>query len=79
MLIITDFIGIFRSGAGEGNRTLVSGLGSPHSTIGPHPQPLLVLNFVSQVSSRLIASRKLFSIKIRRAGDSIFPPSSSRT
>ena len=24
-------------GAGEGNRTLVSGLGSPHSTIGPHP------------------------------------------
>ena len=25
------------SGAGEGNRTLVSGLGSPHSTIEPHP------------------------------------------
>ena len=27
-----------KSGAGEGNRTLVSGLGSPHSTIEPHPQ-----------------------------------------
>jgi hypothetical protein len=26
-------------GAGEGNRTLVSGLGSPHSTIEPHPRP----------------------------------------
>jgi hypothetical protein len=26
-------------GAGEGNRTLVSGLGSPHSTIEPHPLP----------------------------------------
>src|SRR5713101_260417 len=25
------------NGAGEGNRTLVSGLGSPHSTIEPHP------------------------------------------
>ena len=25
------------SGAGEGNRTLVSGLGSPRSTIEPHP------------------------------------------
>ncbi len=29
---------IIRGGAGEGNRTLVSGLGSPHSTIEPHPQ-----------------------------------------
>ena len=29
--------GLFKSGAGEGNRTLVSGLGSPHSTIEPHP------------------------------------------
>ena len=28
-----------RRGAGEGNRTLVSGLGSPHSTIEPHPLP----------------------------------------
>src|SRR5438270_11740703 len=27
------------NGAGEGNRTLVSGLGSPHSTIEPHPHP----------------------------------------
>src|SRR6185295_15917634 len=26
-------------GAGEGNRTLVSGLGSPRSTIEPHPRP----------------------------------------
>ena len=26
-------------GAGEGNRTLVSGLGSPRSTIEPHPPP----------------------------------------
>ncbi len=32
-------IGSCESGAGEGNRTLVSGLGSPHSTIGPHPHP----------------------------------------
>src|ERR1051326_3047275 len=28
------------NGAGEGNRTLVSGLGSPHSTIEPHPRPV---------------------------------------
>jgi hypothetical protein len=26
------------NGAGEGNRTLVSGLGSPHSAIEPHPR-----------------------------------------
>ena len=26
-------------GAGEGNRTLISGLGSPHSTTEPHPPP----------------------------------------
>ena len=26
-------------GAGEGNRTLISGLGSPHSTTEPHPLP----------------------------------------
>ncbi len=26
--------------AGEGNRTLVSALGRPHSTIEPHPPPL---------------------------------------
>ena len=26
------------NGAGEGNRTLVSGLGSPRSTIEPHPR-----------------------------------------
>src|SRR5580765_4412745 len=25
------------NGAGEGNRTLISGLGSPHSTTEPHP------------------------------------------
>ena len=29
------------NGAGEGNRTLISGLGSPHSTTEPHPPPLL--------------------------------------
>ncbi len=29
---------LIMNGAGEGNRTLVSGLGSPHSTIEPHPQ-----------------------------------------
>jgi len=28
---------LIMNGAGEGNRTLVSGLGSPHSTIEPHP------------------------------------------
>src|SRR5215472_431379 len=27
------------NGAGEGNRTLISGLGSPHSTTEPHPLP----------------------------------------
>ena len=31
------------NGAGEGNRTLVSGLGSPHSTIEPHPRTLGIL------------------------------------
>src|SRR5215468_5956088 len=30
--------GILGDGAGEGNRTLVSGLGSPRSTIEPHPR-----------------------------------------
>ena len=28
------------NGAGEGNRTLISGLGSPHSTTEPHPLPV---------------------------------------
>jgi hypothetical protein len=32
-----DFIGDLKIGAGEGNRTLISGLGSPHSTTEPHP------------------------------------------
>jgi hypothetical protein len=32
-----DFIEFFSVGAGEGNRTLVSALGRPHSTIEPHP------------------------------------------
>jgi len=36
-------------------------------------------NVIFQVSSRLMASRRLFSIKIRRAGDSTLPPSASRT
>ena len=31
---------LIMNGAGEGNRTLVSGLGSPHSTIEPHPLPV---------------------------------------
>jgi hypothetical protein len=35
ILILLDIIAF---GAGEGNRTLVSGLGSPRSTIEPHPQ-----------------------------------------
>ena len=30
---------IINNGAGEGNRTLISGLGSPHSTTEPHPLP----------------------------------------
>src|SRR5664279_3268383 len=33
-LILLVFLKI---GAGEGNRTLISGLGSPHSTTEPHP------------------------------------------
>jgi hypothetical protein len=32
------------NGAGEGNRTLVSALGRPHSTIEPHP---LTSTFIS--------------------------------
>src|SRR5687767_4762473 len=35
-LILLSF---FEVGAGEGNRTLVSALGRPHSTIEPHPLP----------------------------------------
>ena len=33
-----DSLSAKRQRAGEGNRTLVSGLGSPHSTIEPHPR-----------------------------------------
>ena len=36
-LIILSFM---KLGAGEGNRTLISGLGSPHSTTEPHPLTL---------------------------------------
>ena len=32
---------LIMNGAGEGNRTLVSGLGSPRSTIEPHPPTFL--------------------------------------
>ena len=39
-LIFKAGIGV---GAGEGNRTLVSGLGSPRSTIEPHPLPVACL------------------------------------
>src|SRR5437867_13052297 len=39
------------NGAGEGNRTLVSGLGSPHSTIEPHPHPGRLLGFLSLLTS----------------------------
>ncbi len=31
---------LIMNGAGEGNRTLISGLGSPHSTTEPHPLSL---------------------------------------
>src|SRR5690348_2537181 len=31
---------VLKLGAGEGNRTLISGLGSPHSTTEPHPLSL---------------------------------------
>ncbi len=31
---------LIMNGAGEGNRTLVSALGRPHSTIEPHPPVL---------------------------------------
>jgi hypothetical protein len=33
---------LWKVGAGEGNRTLISGLGSPHSTTEPHPHPVQV-------------------------------------
>ena len=33
-------LGNLKIGAGEGNRTLISGLGSPHSTTEPHPPAL---------------------------------------
>ncbi len=42
---VLDLLALLRkslifNGAGEGNRTLISGLGSPHSTTEPHPLPL---------------------------------------
>src|ERR1039458_4813554 len=33
----------YKVGAGEGNRTLISGLGSPHSTTEPHQLPVEIL------------------------------------
>ncbi len=37
---LPDTIDDYKIGAGEGNRTLVSALGRPHSTIEPHPPAL---------------------------------------
>ena len=44
---------LIRSGAGEGNRTLISGLGSPHSTTEPHPPPPDCVGYVGQARLRL--------------------------
>ncbi len=43
-IIIKRLILLIKSetGAGEGNRTLVSALGRPHSTIEPHPLPAAI-------------------------------------
>ena len=61
LLKIIDYIGFHRSGAGEGNRTLVSGLGSPHSAIEPHP---LTLRFGGQARQEL----HLISTRLARRG-----------
>ena len=42
-------------GAGEGNRTLISGLGSPHSTTEPHP---LALRLARQARAECCISTK---------------------
>src|SRR5262245_30558964 len=52
------------SGAGEGNRTLVSGLGSPHSTIEPHPQRVSTI-FTARVT-RMQATKRLLVAGRRR-------------
>ena len=41
-------------GAGEGNRTLISGLGSPHSTTEPHPRLSKGLYLIPAVGARVI-------------------------
>ena len=42
-ILTLTLLGDHEVGAGEGNRTLVSGLGSPRSTIEPHPRPEALL------------------------------------
>src|SRR5216683_3332846 len=44
--------GLAKNGAGEGNRTLISGLGSPHSTTEPHPLPPSFLTDHFQVCNK---------------------------
>src|SRR3954466_13761743 len=36
---VIHLLALRNGGAGEGNRTLVSALGRPYSTIEPHPRP----------------------------------------
>ena len=45
------------NGAGEGNRTLVSALGRPHSTIEPHPPALTIVSIRPADSWQLSLNR----------------------
>jgi hypothetical protein len=47
---------LIMNGAGEGNRTLVSALGRPHTTIEPHP--LIVYGIY--IWGRVVASKSVF-------------------
>ena len=55
----------YEVGAGEGNRTLASGLGSPRSTIEPHPHPAGKLHTIAAavLQALLSASRPLLGLQ----------------
>ncbi len=57
------FIGI---GAGEGNRTLVSALGRPHSTIEPHPPACASARHARTVSIKLSRGWQLVCRRVSR-------------
>src|ERR1022692_2826911 len=57
------------NGAGEGNRTLVSALGRPHSTIEPHPQMS-----VRPLTERILPGNCFSARSARVLPDGILPP-----